>query len=190
MRKRCLSFDLTFTVLFTFLCCGQAQSLRVLGRFGFQGDSGGERRRADHSPIELKSGARVEFNRFPSSSLKEVAEYSIFLPSSYAKGSTTYPVVYFLHGLWNDHTSWTVDRYGRLYEQVDKLIADKKIPEIIMVHPKGDNSFYTNYLDGSKNYEDYVTQDLIQHIERAYRVKSGAKWRSIGGTSMGGFGAL
>jgi S-formylglutathione hydrolase FrmB len=178
------------TVLFTFLCFSQARSFKPLERFGFQGDSGGERRRADHSAIELKSGARIEFSQFPSSSLKEAAEYSIFLPASYAKGDKTYPVVYFLHGLWNDHTSWTVDRYGRLYEQVDQLIAAKKIPEVLMVHPKGDNSFYTNYLDGSKNYEDYVTQDLIQHIERTYRARSGAKWRSIGGTSMGGFGAL
>jgi S-formylglutathione hydrolase FrmB len=190
MRKRCLMPELTFTALFTFLCYSQAQSLGTLGRFGFQGDSGGERRRADHSALELTSGARVEFSRFPSSSLKEAMEYSIFLPASYGKTNKSYPVVYFLHGLWNDHTSWTVERYGHLHEQVDKLITQKKIPEILMVHPTGDNSFYTNYLDGSKNYEDYVTQDLIQHIERTYRVKSGAKWRSIGGTSMGGFGAL
>jgi S-formylglutathione hydrolase FrmB len=56
--------------------------------------------------------------------------------------------------------------------------------------PKGDNSFYTNYLDGSKLYEDYIDQDLIQYIERSYRAKTGSKWRAIGGTSMGGFGAL
>ncbi|MCI0423320.1 MAG: hypothetical protein L0312_29560, partial [Acidobacteria bacterium] len=98
--------------------------------------------------------------------------------------------VYFLHGLNNDHTSWTVDRYGHLHEQVDKLIAEKKAPEILMVHPKGDNSFYTNYVDGSRNYEDLITSDLIQHVEKAYRAKPGRQSRSIGGTSMGGFGAL
>jgi S-formylglutathione hydrolase FrmB len=164
----------------------------ILGVQGFysQNDSAGERRRSDQRTIEMASGAKVEFARFQSVALKGEAEYSIFLPPSYGKETKSYPVVYFLHGLWNDHTSWTVDRYGHLYEQVNSMIAEKRIPEIIMVHPRGDNSFYTNYADGSKNYEDYITQDLIQYVEKTYRVRSGSQWRSIGGTSMGGFGAL
>jgi len=150
----------------------------------------GERRRAERSPIELASGAKVEFSSFASAALKEDREFSIYLPPTYAKSKSSYPVVYFLHGLNNDHTSWTVDRYGHIHEQVDKLIAEKKIPEILMVHPKGDNSFYTNYIDGSRNYEDFITGDLVQHVEKTYRAKPGGRWRTIGGTSMGGFGAL
>jgi S-formylglutathione hydrolase len=155
-----------------------------------QDRSGNERRRAERSPIELASGARVEFGSFPSAALKEDREFSIYTPPSYGKGGRTYPVVYFLHGLNNDHTSWTVDRYGHIHEQVDKLIAEKKIPEILMVHPKGDNSFYTNYIDGSRNYEDFITNDLVRYVEKTYRAKTGGRWRTIGGTSMGGFGAL
>jgi len=150
----------------------------------------GERRRTERIPIELASGARVEFSSFASAALKEDREFSIYLPPTYAKSGRNYPVVYFLHGLNNDHTSWTVDRYGPMHEQVDKLIAEKKVPEILMVHPKGDNSFYTNYVDGSRNYEDFITSDLVQHVEKTYRAKSGSRWRTIGGTSMGGFGAL
>jgi enterochelin esterase family protein len=149
-----------------------------------------ERRRSERVPIELASGARVEFSSFPSAALKEDREFSIYTPPTYTKSGRSYPVVYFLHGLNNDHTSWTVDRYGRIHEQLDKLIAEKKIPEILMVHPKGDNSFYTNYVDGSRNYEDFITNDLVQHVEKSYRAKSGSRWRTIGGTSMGGFGAL
>jgi S-formylglutathione hydrolase FrmB len=150
----------------------------------------GERQLKDRNTIELPSGSQVVFGSFSSPSLKENREYSVFLPPSYYKSQKSYPVVYFLHGLNNDHTSWIVDRYGHLHQTVDQLIRDKKIPEILMVHPKGDNSFYTNYLDGSKRYEDYIDQDLIQYIERNYRAKTGSKWRAIGGTSMGGFGAL
>ena len=84
-----------------------------------------ERRRAERSPIELASGAKVEFSSFTSAALKENREFSIYLPPTYAKGNRNYPVVYFLHGLNNDHTSWTVDRYGHIHEQVDKLIAEK-----------------------------------------------------------------
>jgi len=96
----------------------------------------GDRRRAERGAIELASGARVEFSSFASPALKEDREFSIYLPPAYAKNNHNYPVVYFLHGLNNDHTSWTVDRYGYIHEQVDKLIAEKKIPEILMVHPK------------------------------------------------------
>ncbi len=149
-----------------------------------------ERQLEDKSPIQLPSGSQVVFGSFPSASLKENREYSIFLPPSYHRSQRSYPVVYFLHGLNNDHTSWIVDHYGHLHQTVDQLILEKKIPEILMVHPKGDNSFYTNYLDGSKRYEDYIDQDLIQYVERNYRAKTGSKWRAIGGTSMGGFGAL
>ena len=150
----------------------------------------GERQLEDKNTIQLPSGSQVVFGSFSSTSLKEIREYSIYLPPSYHKSQRSYPVVYFLHGLNNDHTSWIVDRYGHLHQTVDQLILEKKIPEILMVHPKGDNSFYTNYLDGSKRYEDYIDQDLIQFVERNYRAKTGSKWRAIGGTSMGGFGAL
>ena len=154
------------------------------------GDQDGARRRSDRQTIQLASGARIEFSQFHSVALDSDREYSIFLPSTYGSGNKPYPVVYFLHGLWNDHTSWTVDRYGDLHEMIDNLIREKKIPEILMVHPRGDNSFYTNFVDGHQNYEDYITGDLIQHIEKTYRARSGRQWRAIGGTSMGGFGAL
>ncbi|MBM3800946.1 MAG: hypothetical protein FJW26_01400 [Acidimicrobiia bacterium] len=151
---------------------------------------GGGRRRAERVPIELPSGARVEFSAFDSLGLREEREFSVYLPPTYGKSRRQYPTIYFLHGLNNDHTSWTVDRYGQIHEQLDRLIAQKKIPEIMMVHPKGDNSFYTNYVDGSRKYEDFVADDLIRHVEKAYRARPGARWRAIGGTSMGGFGAL
>jgi len=59
-----------------------------------------------------------------------------------------------------------------------------------MVHPKGDSSFYCNYADGSKRYEDFISQEIVSHIESNYRARKGRENRSIGGTSMGGFGAL
>lgn len=177
-------------LLVTLLAAALVQPCHLSSQAAAQGRSPDERRRAERSSIKLASGARVEFGSFPSVALKEEREFSIYTPPSYGKSGRRYPVVYFLHGLNNDHTSWTVDRYGHIHEQVDKLIAEKKIPEILMVHPKGDNSFYTNYVDGSRNYEDYITNDLVQHIEKSYRAKSGSRWRTIGGTSMGGFGAL
>jgi enterochelin esterase family protein len=59
-----------------------------------------------------------------------------------------------------------------------------------MVHPYGKNPFFTDYEDGSWNGEEYIYRDLIQEIERNFRVKAGRANRVIAGTSLGGFAAL
>jgi S-formylglutathione hydrolase FrmB len=150
-----------------------------------------DRRRGDLSPLTLPGGSVVEFKTFDSATVGAPEPYSIFLPPSFAKNpNRTYPVVYFLHGLNNDHTSWTVERYGHLQEKVEQMIISGKIPEIIMVHPWGSNSFYCNYADGSKRFEDLVDEELVAYMESHYRAKKGRENRAIGGTSMGGYGAL
>jgi len=146
--------------------------------------------RADRTPLALPGGARVEFKSLESSALKGKGEYSIFLPPSYGKGTLSYPVVYFLHGLFNDHTSWTVSRHGNIPQLVEDLMREKKIPEMILVHPNGGRSFYTNYRDSSLSVEDFVVKELREHVEATYRVKKSRNGRAIAGTSMGGYGAL
>ena len=150
-----------------------------------------ERRRSDLSPITLPGGSAIEFKSFDSQSLGMPEHYSIFLPPSYAKEpSRTYPVLYFLHGLNNDETSWTVDLYGHLQNSLEQMMLSGKLPEFVMVHPRGDNSFYCNYIDGSKRYEDLLTQELITYMETHYRARKGRENRAIAGTSMGAYGAL
>jgi S-formylglutathione hydrolase FrmB len=150
-----------------------------------------ERRRGDLTPLTLPGGSRVEFGSFESQTLGGQEPFSVFLPPSFS-GETqrTYPVIYFLHGLNNDQTSWTVERYGSLQKTVEEMILSKKIPEIVMIHPRGDNSFYCNFLDGSRRYEDLVAQEIIGYAEAHYRAKKGRAYRAIAGTSMGGYGAL
>jgi S-formylglutathione hydrolase FrmB len=150
-----------------------------------------ERRRTDLGPIALPGGSTVEFKSFDSQTLGAPERYSVFLPPSFSKApARTYPVIYFLHGLNNDETSWTVDRYGNIQNALDQMISSGKIPELIMVHPRGDSSFYCNYIDGTKRYEDLVTQELVSYMETNYRAAKGRENRAIAGTSMGGYGAL
>jgi S-formylglutathione hydrolase FrmB len=150
-----------------------------------------DRRRTDLSPISLPGGSRIEFNSFDSKCLGSPERYSVFLPPSFSKNpSQTYPVIYFLHGLINDETSWTVERYGQIQNTLEQMILSGKLPEFIMIHPRGDNSFYCNYIDGSKRYEDLIAQELIDYMEANYRAKKGRENRAIAGTSMGGYGAL
>ena len=166
-----------------------------------------ERRRSDLNPIVLPGGSRIEFKSFDSKSINGLARYSIFLPPSFSKDlSRTYPVIYFLHGLNNDETSWTVERYsrvpaaaeqdsaaqpyGKIQIDLEQMMTSGKVPELIMVHPRGDSSFYCNFIDGSKRYEDLLTQELIAHMETNYRARKGRENRALAGTSMGGYGAL
>lgn len=149
-------------------------------------------RRDDTSSMELPGGSKVEFLEMESQALKGRGQYSIFFPPSYGNGATgiDYPVVYFLHGMFNDHTSWTVDRFGNLPAKIEQLMLDEKLPEMLLVHPNGGKSFYTNYHDQSLNYEDFVVKELPAHVESTYRARKDRRYRAVAGTSMGGYGAL
>jgi S-formylglutathione hydrolase FrmB len=149
------------------------------------------RRRTDLSPVILSNGGRIEFNSFDSQKLGMAERYSIFLPPSYSKDAArTYPVIYFLHGLNNDETSWTMERYGQIQNTLEQMMNSGKLPEFIMIHPRGDSSFYCNYIDGSRKYEDLISEELISYMEKNYRAAKGRENRAIAGTSMGGYGAL
>jgi len=155
------------------------------------GQRGGPPRRLDN-PVNytLPGGSRVEFVEFKSPSLGRKAHYSLLLPPSYFQGNQRFPVIYFLHGMWNDHTSWTVQRYGNIPEKLEQLMKSGRIPEFIAVHPDGENSFYTDYLDGSLQYEKMVWRDLPEEVDHRYRTRRERRYRSIGGVSMGGYGAI
>ena len=147
--------------------------------------------RQSSEPIDLPNGSRVEFNTVPSEAVGGEGRYSVYFPPSYAKNTEArYPVVYFLHGLFNDHTSWTIDRHGDIPRMVDEKMATGELPEMLLVFPDGGRSFYTDFKDGSMAYERFVVEELPRHIEASYRVKSGRGARAIAGTSMGGYGAL
>ena len=158
---------------------------------GLAQGGGPPRRLDDPQTMSLSSGSRIEFREFYANSLGREIRYSILLPPSYETDSSrTYPVVYFLHGLFNDDTSWAVDRYGSLPPQIEQMMVEKRVPEFLMVHPQGQNSFYTDSADGTRPFEKYLGEDLIREIESNFRAKRDRKNRAIGGTSMGGFGAL
>ena len=182
-RVRMVFFALFLVIGFVVIPSGLLRSLKA--------QFNDERRRADLSPISLPGGSTVEFKSFDSQSLGMPERYSVFLPPSFSKSpSRTYPVVYFLHGLNNDETSWTVERYGHVQNTLEQMMLSGALPEFIMVHPRGDNSFYCNYVDGSRRYEDLVTQELVTYMETRYRARKGRENRAIAGTSMGGYGAL
>ena len=111
--------------------------------------------------------------------------YAVYLPPSYAKEPLRrYPVLYLLHGMYQDYKSWFSD--GGLQAAADKAIAEGAM-EMIIICPNGFNSFYYNSSD--MRYEDFFIQEFVPEIERRYRILSEKEHRNIAGLSMGGFGA-
>lgn len=165
-------------------------ALLLLGAEAAAQRGGPPRRLVDPETIQLPSGARVEFHTFHSGSLGRALGYSVFLPAGYDSSDRNYPVVFFLHGMNNDHTSWCVGRYGNLPEIVDQTIRDHSLAEFVMAHPSGESGYYTDSADGQALYESAFQNDFIKEIENRFRVRKDREGRAIGGTSMGGYGAL
>jgi len=111
---------------------------------------------------------------------------TVLVPKDYAKrgNGRLYPVVYVLHGVGDDNASWTNPSRGDLAA----LTASCKA---IFVMPDGGSGplagWYSDWKDGSYQYETYHTQVVRQAIDRTFRTTNS---QSIAGLSMGGFGAL
>jgi S-formylglutathione hydrolase FrmB len=132
---------------------------------------------------------QVEYKTFPSRLLGREVRYGVYLPPSYGSSPTKkYPVLYFLHGLFEDETRWS--SRGQTDQILTRMIADGKVGEFIVAIPNGGQSFYTNLRDGSEKWEDMIVTEFVPMIESSYRVNATRATRGISGTSMGGYGAL
>lgn len=129
----------------------------------------------------------VEYGTFHSESLGADVAYAVSLPSSYATDAKRrYPLVIFLHGLFNNERDWE----GRGVEaKLEALRASGAIGEFVVAIPYGANSFYLNGKDGTR-YEDAIVKDFIPYVDKTYRTTGSPRERVIEGISMGGFGAL
>ncbi len=124
--------------------------------------------------------------QFFSTSLDKDMPYFVYLPPGYEDENRRYPVVYLLHGNSGSYEEWAA--YG-LIDRADRMIVSKEILPFIIVLPQGDFSYWVNLVDGP-SYGDYLTRDLIRHINATYRVLPGREHRAIGGLSMGATGAF
>ena len=73
-------------------------------------------------------------------------------------------------------------------------MASGEIRESILIKPDGFvipylGSMYTNS-DYNGQFEEYIVQDLISHIDGSYNTIDHSSYRAIMGHSMGGFGAV
>lgn len=126
----------------------------------------------------------------PSVALGHPLDFALYLPPDYDQGHAPLPVVYLLHGALGGALDW-IDQ-GHLQQIVDGLIADHRLPPVIIVMPDGGpNSWYMDSpANGSGNVATAVEQDLPAYVERTWRARTDRQGRVIAGYSMGGYGAL
>lgn len=129
----------------------------------------------------------VKCDQEPSRILGRDVKYCIGLPADYATSGHRYPVLYFLHGLFENERRWE-ENGGK--EILDGLIRQGKVGRFLVVMPDGGRSFYVNSDDGKNRYEDFFIQEFIPAIDRLYRTIPDREERGITGVSMGGYGSL
>jgi S-formylglutathione hydrolase FrmB len=150
----------------------------------------------------MKNG-KVVTEIFESGILKEnplhdphTRKLPIYLPPGYENGAgARYPVIYILSGFMGFGTMLlSPQAWGyALDERCDKLIAEKKMPECIVVMPDcftrwGGSQYMNSSAFG--NYEDYVIKEIVPFVDLNYRTMARPEHRAVIGKSSGGYGAL
>jgi enterochelin esterase-like enzyme len=146
----------------------------------------------DNKPVSHGDVRKVWYQ---SGTLKEQRRMHVYTPPGYDSNSYyKYPVFYLLHGGGDEDSGWsTVGRAGFI---LDNLIAAKKARPMIVVMPNGSLPRPV-VAAGAKlepkemaAFQDRFTNELLKevvpHIEKQFRVKTGPENRALAGLSMGG----
>jgi S-formylglutathione hydrolase FrmB len=135
--------------------------------------------------LAVPAAAEVRSGSFRSEALGREVRYVADLPPSYGTTDSRYPVVYALHGLFEDAAFW--ERRG-LSSVLAAERSAGRVRDFIVVAVDGGNSFFVNAPGGA--YQDLVTRDLIAHVDATFRTIPQRAARGLWGVSMGGYAAL
>jgi putative tributyrin esterase len=126
--------------------------------------------------------ARIQCD-FYSDALGTATTITVVLPQPAPAQHTqprTYPVLWLLHGLLDDHTAWL--RQTSLERYVDGL-------QLAVVMPSGGRSFYTDMAHGYR-YWTFVSEELPALARGWFPLSTAREENYVAGLSMGGFGAF
>ena len=124
--------------------------------------------------------ASCELHLGNQNALRKATSCMVILPENAGPGP--FPVWYLLHGLSDNHTTWT--RRTSLERYLENL-------PVIVVMPDGGRGFYTDSAtEPAGAFETFILRDLREFIERTFQTRTDRAGRVISGLSMGGFGAI
>lgn len=132
--------------------------------------------------------AKVDTIDVASASMSRTLRAAVVLPETYRKArKQNFPVLYLLHGGTGSFRDW-------LTKTPDKTLLHRLADQynLIIVTPDGDPTSY--YFDSpqlkTSQFETFISKELIDKIDNAYRTVREKKGRIIAGLSMGGHGAM
>ena len=135
----------------------------------------------------MSYAAKVDTLQIASAAMSKTYKAAVVLPNSYSKGKTAFPVMYLLHGAYGHFSDWLKNTPNKKLVQ---NLSDQY--NLIIVMPEGET--FSFYLDSPVNkesqFETFITQEVIQKVDKTYRTISNRNGRVITGLSMGGHGAL
>lgn len=126
--------------------------------------------------------------------------YNILLPAGYDE-SKKYPVLYVLHGFFENEDRMITKSYSTMYTRqiVGNAIASGEAKDMIVVCPliftSATKESATGFgdaasVEGYNNFVDDIVDSLMPHIEENYSVKTGRDNTAVTGFSMGGMESL
>lgn len=92
----------------------------------------------------------------------------------------TYPVLWLLHGMSDDHTIWS------RRTSIERYVSDMGIA---VVMPNAHLSFYSDMVHGPQ-YFTFITQELPAIMQDFFSLSSKREDNFVCGLSMGGYGAM
>jgi S-formylglutathione hydrolase FrmB len=137
-------------------------------------------------PVLSFGQAKVDTIEVYSEAMNKKLKAAVTTPSSY-DGEMEFPTLYLLHGGSGSFGDW----HHKVTEQglVPRLADEYQV--IIITPSVGPSSYYFDSpLMDSVQYETYITEELIAHIDANFRTMARGESRAIVGLSMGGHGAI
>lgn len=137
----------------------------------------------------------VKSGSYYSTTCKRNKPYNILLPANYSS-SKKYPVLYCMHGYWENQDRMIIKGNGTMYTRqiIGNAIAAGEAEDMIVVFPyiySSATQDSCSAMDNANNaaYDNFINDlvvDLMPHIESTYSVKTGRDNTAITGFSMGG----
>ncbi len=110
---------------------------------------------------------------------------NVILPARKIKNkksiSKKYPVLWLLHGLSDDHSTWSRKT------SIERYVEER---ELAVVMPTGHRSFYNDVQDGGPAYQKYISEELPEIMRSFFPLSGSREDNFIAGLSMGGYGAF
>ncbi|AVK64160.1 peptidase M13 [Lactobacillus sp. CBA3606] len=132
----------------------------------------------------------IHQNNFYANELGRLVNVTVILPepmnsagkvaATFSRGSAQLPVIWLLHGLGGDATTWIRQT------AIERLATQYRVA---VVMPQTERGFYTDMVTGPR-YWTFLTTELPDRLRFMFPLSAAREQNFVVGNSMGGYGAL